>query len=367
MKRVSVSCTDLEKYFTRQDDGQIVPRYTNVIVDLADYPPLYYPYTDFPCRNITDKQQERAYDIIIDAELFLSKEQRYSRYNGYKALLSALWHATSDTEATQHPAKDVRKQIIRKLRLLPNPRHDASGLLREEFAYYRALFEETLYKEEAWTQTRQTIATKILDDVWSNDDPDNPLPWSDPWTMDQIVAEPYEYWPDDVIWTWNGFWEAVKEKLNQHISALNYLLILRWLQWMIIRYEDPSPAKTSVGKAVNTLSGVRASSTESDLSQVQRALYYVYLHITNSTIGFETHPQGKVIAIKELANTYGGSWKTFQTYYNQFYTSIANRTAASNARNIHHIIALLDEFPLAKERALDELKTARHKQGNPLT
>jgi hypothetical protein len=250
VKRIAVSCTDLEEYFFRDGKGRLTPVYQNAIIDLADFPSTYFPYTDFPCEAFDFQQEDRVYELIVESELYLSREKRYSCWNAYKALLKALWSAASDspiqlitsdspTIESTFSAREHIDRINKEIRLLPNPTADAPALLRNEFSRFINLFRQSPYADEVLQMTRKQITHKILDRVWEGG-ADADLPFGRIWSVENIKAHPYDYRPDGDIWTWEGFWEATNPLLNDYIEALNYQLLYRWIQCKIASYEKPA-------------------------------------------------------------------------------------------------------------------------------
>lgn len=272
-EKIAVSCSDLKDHFFRDEKGRLIPIHQNAIITLADYPPNYFPYTDFPCRGLDDEEQDQVYELIVESELYLPLEKRYSCWNAYKAVLKSLREASSDSSykpdqpSTTFSAREHRERINQQIKFLPNPIADAAALLRKEFAHFIELFQQSPCAAETLQLTRANITKKVLNQVWGEE---TELPFSRFRSVDQLKTYPYNCWPDSNIWTWEHFWEAVTPRLNGYIESASYMVLYRWLQYRIWLSEKPAnsspptlPKLTDTSEDLKLPSGEQLSTGQS--------------------------------------------------------------------------------------------------------
>lgn len=91
------------------------------------------------------------------------------------------------------------------------------------------------------------------------------------------------------------------------------------------------------------------------------ALYYYYLQEAKVHPHFDNYPGGKVAATEEVAAKHKISAKRFQMDYNSIQQHKSERLHVSQLKNFNKVIPLLQDYPDAQRKALDELNVLKQR------
>lgn len=154
---------------------------------------------------------------------------------------------------------------------------------------------------------------------------------------------------------------AVKEReISIRASAYYWIDLLEWIDKRrknVDKGYTNQDIETHMESGVNIKREVDTSlEVLAHLTQRQLALYYVYLHITDTFKSFEDMPEGKVAAMASVVKPFGKSVTPFQKFYNALIVSLVART--ENVDDLKVVSPLLREYPKAVERITDELRKA---------